>query len=89
MRRGFRLGILYILGFSVLLLLLAGVSWVGNLQATDGLQTGRGVLTLGIVLLASIGLGFYILLNIRDWRLMRTYARTGRMPGTDMTQGNL
>jgi hypothetical protein len=44
-------------------------------------QTGRGILALGIVLLAGAGLGGYVLLNIRARSQMVAYARTGRLPG--------
>ena len=43
-----RLGMLYTFGISLLFLLLAVVSRVGSLEATDGVQTGWGILTLGI-----------------------------------------
>lgn len=43
-----RLGMLYTFGISLLFLLLAVVSRVGSLEATDDVQTGWGILTLGI-----------------------------------------
>jgi len=59
LNRETRLGMLYTLGISLLFLLLAIVSRVGSLEATDGVQTGRGILALGIVLLAGAGLCAY------------------------------
>lgn len=76
-----RLGLLYTLGISLLFLLLAVVSRVGSLEVTDSVQTGRGILALGIVLLAGAGLCAYILFNIRARSQMVAYARTGRIPG--------
>jgi hypothetical protein len=64
-----------------LFLLLAVVSRVGSLESTDGVQTGRGILALGIVLFAGAGLCAYILFNIRARSQMVAYARTGRIPG--------
>jgi hypothetical protein len=81
LNRQTRLGMLYTLGISLLFLLLAVVSRVGSLEATDGVQTGRGILALGIVLLAGAGLCAYVLLNIRARSQMVAYARTGRIPG--------
>jgi len=81
LNRETRLGVLYTLGISLLFLLLAIVSRVGSLEATDGVQTGRGILALGIVLLAGAGLCAYVLLNIRARSQMVAYARTGRIPG--------
>ena len=76
-----RMGLLYTLGISLLFLLLAVVSRVGSLEVTDSVQTGRGILALGIVLLAGAGLCAYILFNIRARSQMVAYARTGRIPG--------
>jgi len=81
LNRETRLGMLYTLGISLLFLLLAIVSRVGSLEATDGVQTGRGILALGIVLLAGAGLCAYVLFNIRTRSQMVAYARTGRIPG--------
>jgi hypothetical protein len=58
--------VLYTLGLSLLLLLLAVVSRVGGLEATESVQTGRGVLALVIVLLARAGLGAYVFFNLRN-----------------------
>jgi len=63
-----RFGILSTLGFSFLALLLAVVSWVGGVEATASMQTGRGVLALVLTLLAGAGLGTYIFFNLRNWR---------------------
>ena len=81
LNRETRLGMLYTLGISLLFLLLAIVSRVGSLEATDGVQTGRGILALGIVLLAGAGLCAYVLFNIQARSQMVAYARTGRIPG--------
>jgi hypothetical protein len=76
-----RIHLHYTLGICLLFLLLAIVSRVGSLEATDGVQTGRGILVLGIVLLAGAGLCAYVLFNIQARSQMVAYARTGRIPG--------
>ena len=81
LNRGLRLGMLYTLGISLLFLLLAVVSLVGSVEATDGVQTGRGILALGIVLLAGAGLCAYIFFNMRIRSQIVTYAHTGHIPG--------
>jgi len=80
-RRRFRVFILYTLGLSVLLLLLALVSRVGGLEASDGVQGMRGVLALGIVLLVAGSEGGFLLLSMQHWGRVVDYARTGQMPG--------
>jgi hypothetical protein len=79
LNRGLGLGIRFTLGLSVLLLLLAALSRVGGLEATDGLQTERGVLALIVVILVGASLGAYIFMGMRVWNQMIAYARTGRM----------
>lgn len=83
-----RFGVLYPLGSSLLALLLAVLSWLGDLEATASMQTGRGILALVIILLAGAGLGAYIFFTQRNWRQIVVYARTGRMPNREETQSN-
>ena len=80
-RRRLRVLILYTLGLSVLLLLLALVSRVGSLEASDGVQGMHGVLALGIVLLVAGSEGGFLLLSMQHWGRVVDYARTGQMPG--------
>lgn len=83
-----RFGVLYPLGSSLLALLLAVLSRLGDLEATANIQTGRGILALVIILLAGAGLGTYIFFTQRNWRQIVDYARTGRMPNREETQSN-
>jgi hypothetical protein len=69
-------------GWSVALLLLALVSLLGNLEASEGIQGGRGVLALVLVLLVAGSLVAFRLMVIRSWSKVVTYARTGQIqPG--------
>ena len=68
------------IGWSVVLLLLAVASRVGSLEASEGIQGVRGVLSLALVLLVAGGLGASELMAIRSWSRVVTYARTGQMP---------
>jgi hypothetical protein len=67
-------------GLSFALLLLAVASRVGSLEAKEGIQGIRGVLSLALILLIAGGLGASELMAIRSWNRIVTYARTGRMP---------
>jgi len=79
--RQHRLSELYLLAGSVLLLLFAGVSYVGNVQANDVVQSGRGLLALALILLVTAYVSVFGIVTIRYWHLVVTYARTGYMPG--------
>ena len=83
-----RFFLLYALGLTVTLLLFGVVSLVTSLEATESLQTGRGVLTLAFVLLAGVGVGTYLFLSIRSWTRIVTYARTGHVPDMEVTPPN-
>jgi hypothetical protein len=82
LRRQHRLFALYNLGVSALYLLLAVVTHVESLEASDGLQTGRGVFTLTLVLLVAGCVAGVSIINTRSWNLVVSYSRTGRIPGT-------
>src|SRR5450631_3519691 len=79
--RQHRLSELYLLAGSVLLLLFAGVSYVGNVQVSDVVQSGRGLLALALILLVAAYLSVFGIVTIRYWHLVVTYSRTGYMPG--------
>jgi hypothetical protein len=79
--RQHRLSGLYLLAGSALLLLFAGVIYVGNVQASDVVQSGRGLLALALILLVVAYLSVFGIVSIRYWHLVVTYARTGYMPG--------
>ena len=83
-----RFGVLYPLGSGLLVLLLAVLSRVGNLEATASLQTGRGVLALVITLVTGAGLGTYIFFTQRNWRQIVAYVRTGRLPNKEGAQSD-
>jgi hypothetical protein len=69
-------------GWSVLLLMLAVVSLLGGLEASESIQGVRGVLALALVLLVIGGLVVFRLIVIRSWSQVVTYARTGQIqPG--------
>jgi hypothetical protein len=82
LRRDLRLFALYHLGFGALCLLLAVFSHVEGLQASDGVQSGRGVLVLALVLLAAGSVAGVSIINTRSWILVVSYSRTGQIPGT-------
>ena len=69
----------YHLGAAFIIFLLAVISLLQNLQANEGLQTGRGVLPIIFVLLVGACLSGAHLLTIRYWRVLVSYARTGRI----------
>jgi len=72
-----RLFILNYIGGAALALLFAYICYVGNLQASDGVQGMRGLLTLGLVLLIAVSLDGSALVSNRYWRKAVMYARTG------------
>lgn len=76
-----RLSERYLLAGSALLLLFIVVSSVGNVQASDVVQSGRGLLALALILLVVAYLSVFGILTIRYWHLVVTYARTGHIPG--------
>jgi hypothetical protein len=75
-----RLFILNYSGGAALALLCAYICYIGNLQASDGLQGMPGKLTLGLVLLIAVSLDGSALVSNRYWRKAVLYARTGRVP---------
>jgi hypothetical protein len=82
LRRQNRLFALYHLGFGALCLLLAVVSYVESLEASDGVQTGQGVLALAVVLLVAGCIAGVSIINTRSWIRVVTYSRTGQTPGS-------
>ena len=72
-----RLFILNYIGGAAIALLFAYICYVGNLQASDGLQGVPGMLTLGLVLLIAVSLDGSALVSNRYWRKAVIYARTG------------
>ena len=82
LKRQHRLFAIYNLGVSALYLLLAVASRMESLEAGDGVQTGRGVFTLAIVLLVAVCVAGVSIINTRSWNLVVSYSRTGRIPGT-------
>lgn len=52
-------------------------TYVGNLQASDGVHGMRGLLTLGLVLLIAVSLDGSALVSNSYWRKAILYARTG------------
>ena len=75
-----RLFILNYSGGAAIALLCAYICYVGNLQASDGLQGMPGMLTLGLVLLIAVSLDGSALVSNRYWRKAVIYVRTGRVP---------
>ena len=75
-----RLFFLYYVGAAAIALLFAYICYAANLQASDGVQGMRGMLTLGLVLLIAIGLDGSALVSNSYWRKAVIYARTGRVP---------
>lgn len=67
-------------GLSALFLLLAVVSQVASLDASQDIQGFRGALSLGFVLLVSVGLGAIEVVSVRSWRQIVDYTRTGQTP---------
>ena len=82
LRRQHRLFALYNLGVSAIYLLLVVVSQVESLEASNGVQTGRGVLALAIVLLVAGCVAGDSIISTRSWIQIVSYSRTGRIPGT-------
>jgi hypothetical protein len=82
LRKHLRLYALYNLGVSALYLLLAVISRVESLEASNGVQTGRGVLALTFVLLVAGCVVGESIISIRSWNQAVSYSRTGRIPGT-------
>jgi len=82
LKRQHRLFALYNLGVSALYLLLAVASRMESLEVGDGVQTGRGVFTLSIVLLVAVCVAGVSIINTRSWNLVVSYSRTGLIPGT-------
>jgi hypothetical protein len=82
LRRQHRLFALYSLGTGALYLLLAVASRMESLEASDGLQTGRGVLTLALVLLVACCIAGVSIISTRSWNQVVSYSRSGRIPGT-------
>ena len=80
LRRQHRLFALYNLGTGALYLLLAVAIHVESLESSNGVQSGRGVLAL-VLLVAGCVAGVSII-NTRSWNLVVSYSRTGRIPGT-------
>ena len=74
-----RLFILNYMSGATLALLFAYLCYVGNLQASDGLQGMPGKLALGLVLLIAVSLDGSALVSNRYWRKAIRYARTGRV----------
>ena len=72
--------LLYTIGLSLFLFLLAAVSQVGGVEATESVRAGQSPLALVVALLAGAGLGIFAYLNLRNWRQVIVYARTGRRP---------
>ncbi len=75
-----RLFLLYYVGAAALALLFASICYATDLQANDGVQGMRGMLTVGLVLLIALSLHGSALVSNRYWRKAVTYARTGRVP---------
>ena len=75
-----RLFLLYYVGAAALALLFAYICYAADLQASDGVQGMRGMLTFGLVLLIALSLDGSALVSNRYWRKAVTYARTGRVP---------
>src|SRR2546430_332215 len=82
LRRQLRLFALYNLGVGALCLLLAVVSHVESLEASDGVQIGQGVLALTLILLVAGCIAGVSIMNTRSWNLVVSYSRTGRISGT-------
>ena len=75
-----RLFLLNYVGGAALALLCAYICHAADLQASIGIHGLRGVLTLGLVLLITIGLDASALVSNRYWRKAVIYARTGECP---------
>jgi hypothetical protein len=69
------------LALAVLGLFLTEASQLSGAQASDGLQAGRGMLALGIVLLTGVGVSGFLIVTAWYWHAIITYARTGHLPG--------
>lgn len=82
LRREHRLFALYNLGAVGLYLLLVVANRVENLEASNGAQTGWGVLALALVLLVAGGVAGVSVISTRSWNQVVSYSRTGRIPGT-------
>jgi hypothetical protein len=75
----------YLLGNTVLLLLLAWGSRLAGLEAAD-VQGIRGVLTLALVLLVALCLGGATIIAHWYWHKAVKYARTGQVPDSRKTR---
>jgi hypothetical protein len=53
--------------FSAILIVLAVISHVSNLEASDGVKGGRGVLVLGILLFIAGCVMVWEVLSARSW----------------------
>jgi hypothetical protein len=82
LRRQHRLFALYNLGAGALYLLLAVARRVESPEASNGVQTGRGVLVLALVLLVAGCVAGVSIISTRSWNQVVSYSRTGRIPGT-------
>lgn len=82
LRRQHRIFALYSLGTGALYLLLAVLSRVEGLEASNGVQTGRGLLALALVLLVAGCIAGVSIISMRSWNQVVSYSRTGRFPGT-------
>jgi hypothetical protein len=82
LRRQLRLFALYNLGAGALYFLLAIASRMESLEASNGVQTGRGVLALALVLLVAGGVAGVSIINTRSWNQVVSYSRTDQTPGT-------
>jgi hypothetical protein len=72
--------IVFFIGWSVVLLGLSVASRVGRLEASEGMQGVRGVLSLALVLLVVGGTAVVGLMSMRNWSKIVAYTRTGQMP---------
>ena len=69
------------LALAVLGLFLTVASQLSGAQASDGLQAGRGMLALGIVLLTGVGVIGFFIVTVWYWHAIIAYARTGHLLG--------
>lgn len=88
LRRPHRRLMLYAMGATILTFLLAVASRVGSLEASDGVQGGRGVLTLVLVLLVAGCLGGAIYFSILYWNWVVSYTHTGQVPSLHKAQAD-
>ena len=86
LRRELRLFALYNLGVGALYLLLAVASRVESLEASNGLQSGRGVLALAFLLLVAGCVAGVSIISTRSWNQVVSYSRTGRIPDSSPSE---